>query len=213
MFEIIKVYIDNDSNLILKMNQIAFLFSIITVVLIIIIVYKNKKFYYKLKDYWIESIEIGNKSKIKIRPNIEDMQIAYKIYIELTTRKIGLPIDLKNDFILELYNSWHTFFGTVRELTKTIPVRKIQKSSGTKAIVNTAINVLNEGLRPHLTIWQAKFRKWYLVNSELSENNDKTPQEIQELYPHYDELVEDIKKVNVKLVDYRLALRQIAYRE
>lgn len=70
--------------------------------------------------------------KVKIAPNYQDMQIAYKLWIELSTRKIGLKIDLNNDVIIEIYNSWFEFFKITRELIKEIPISKIQNNDNTK---------------------------------------------------------------------------------
>lgn len=43
----------------------------------------------------IEEAEFGlGDQKITLRPNDLDRQIAYKIWVELSTRKIGLPINL-----------------------------------------------------------------------------------------------------------------------
>jgi hypothetical protein len=76
----------------------------------------------------------------------------------LSTRKIGLQIDLKQDVIVEIYDSWHNFFTITRELIKDIPVSKVQAPS-TRKIITLSVNLLNEGLRPHLTTWQARFRR------------------------------------------------------
>lgn len=55
-----------------------------------------------LKAYEIEQAEFGfGGQKVTIRPNIADIEIAYKTWIELNTRKIGLPIGLSQDVILE----------------------------------------------------------------------------------------------------------------
>lgn len=166
-----------------------------------------------LKKYFKHSLEIdeaelgiGN-SKIKIKPNYTDYQISYKIWVELSTRKIGLPIDFENDVIDEIYDSWYEFFRITRELIKDIPVQNYQKYQSTQDIVRIAVEVLNEGLRPHLTKWQAKYRKWLVQQNGSS--NDKTPQEIQRVYPQYDELVKDIENVNKSLMQYRMVMKEI----
>jgi len=111
-----------------------------------------KSFWRKVKAYEIDEAVIGiGDQKVKIKPNYQDMQIAYKLWVELSTRKIGLEIDLENDVIKEIYKSWYEFFKLTRELIKEIPVSKIRKDESTKELVRIAIEVLNEGLRPHLT--------------------------------------------------------------
>ena len=64
------------------------------------------------------------------------------------------------------------------------------------------IKTLNDGLRPHLTQWQAKFRRWYDIEIQKEENKDKTPQKIQSKYDEYESLVQDLKETNDKMVQF-----------
>ena len=88
--------------------------------------------------------------KLRLKPNLTDRQIAYAIWVELSTPKIGLPIDFDNDVISEIYDSWFNYFSVTRELIKGVPVNKFRNDS-TLQIINISIEVLNEGIRPHLT--------------------------------------------------------------
>ena len=69
--------------------------------------------------------------------------------------------------------------------------------------------MLNSGLRPHLTKWQAKYRHWY--NEETKNNTDESPQEIQKRYIDYSELIESIKETNTKLINYNNLMKTIAF--
>jgi hypothetical protein len=162
------------------------------------------------KDFEIDQAEIGTGTgKLRLRPNMTDRQVAYAIWVELSTRKIGLPIDFEHDVIAEIYNSWYEFFSVTRDLVKSIPVNKVRHSS-TQKIVKLSIEVLNEGLRPHLTMWQARFRRWY--ENELNKKNGDLvidPQEIQKSFPKYDELKTDMEKVNQRLISYRNHMRRL----
>lgn len=165
----------------------------------------------KAKIYEIDEAVIGiGSQKIKIKPNYEDLQMAYKLWVELSTRKIGLPIDLENDVIFEIYDSWYEFFKLTRNLIKEIPIAKIRKNKSTREIVQISIKILNVGLRPHLTKWQAKFRKWY-NNEFLKDGNKKlSPQQVQQKFPEYKILIEEICEVNKKLIKYKDILKEIA---
>lgn len=159
------------------------------------------------RDFEIDQAEVGvGTGKLTLRPNMTDRQVAYSIWVELSTRKIGLPIDFENDVIAEIFDSWHTFFTITREMIKSIPVSKVRHDS-TQKIVALSIEILNEGLRPHLTMWQARFRRWY--ETELSRaNKDEAidPQEIQRKYPRWAELKVDTDRVNQHLIAYRKKL-------
>jgi len=171
--------------------------------------FKNLKRVSKTYEIAEADIGIGNQ-RIKIKPNYQDMQIAYKLWVELSTRKIGLKIDFDNDVIYEIYNSWYEFFGITRDLIKDIPISKIRKDESTKNIVRIAIEVLNEGIRPHLTKWQAKYRKWFELVVKKEDNNKLSPQDIQKNYPKYKELTKEMGEVNQKLIKYREILSKLA---
>jgi hypothetical protein len=148
--------------------------------------------FFRLDSFEVDEAEFGiGNQKIKLKPNNLDAQIAYQIWVELSTRKIGIHIDKEKDVIDEVYNSWYKFFEVTRELIKEIPATKIKREE-TRGIIKLSIDVLNRGVRPHLTTWQAKYRRWYAIALDESENIGKTPQQIQQEYPQYDELLKDL---------------------
>ncbi|MEP2705022.1 MAG: hypothetical protein ABJZ83_03740 [Yoonia sp.] len=162
----------------------------------------------RVLDFEIDGAEVGiGDFKMAFKPNDTDRQIAYSIWVELSTRKIGLPIDLENDVISEVYDSWYSFFGVTRELVKTIPVSKVRHDS-TGKIIKLSIEVLNEGLRPHLTKWQARYIRWY--EHQTKEHSEKSPQQIQADFPDYDALSTDMLSVNKKLIRYREKMNELA---
>ena len=147
--------------------------------------------------------------KVKIRPSYEDVQVAHKAWVELATRKAGLPFDEENDVIVEIYDSWYELFREMRNLAKQIPAEKVRARRDTRELIRILVGALDKGLRPHLTRWQAKFRRWY--KTELGKYPDKSPQEIQKEYPEYQELVNDLRNVNEQLVQYTALIKRIAY--
>ena len=164
---------------------------------------------FSIRTFEIHEAEFGlGDQKIKLRPNNTDIQIAYQIWVELSTRKIGLKIDLENDVITEIYNSWYEFFSITRELAKKLPASKFRRKD-TQRIVQLSIDLLNEGIRPHLTKWQARFRRWYEYELQKSENTELTPQDIQRKFKHYDELTSEMIDVNNRLINYRNKMHEI----
>jgi len=155
----------------------------------------------------LNSAEIGiGDTRMSFSPNRTDRQIAYAIWVELSTRKIGLEIDPEHDVISEVYDSWYDFFGVTRSLIKEVPAHKL-RSKGTRAIVRASVQVLNEGLRPHLTRWQARYRRWY---ESVTPEDAREPQIIQQEFPKYEELVADLLGINSKLIKYRRAMYELA---
>lgn len=192
---------DKNFGLTLHVSTIAMVIVITVIALILLIrlfMFKQQLTYFELDE-----AEFGwGDQKIKFKPNDLDRTVAYKIWVELSTRKIGLPIDLDNDVIDEIYGSWYEFFSVTRELVKDIPVGKVRRDS-TQKIINLSIEVLNMGMRPHLTRWQARFRRWYAYQLTEDAKAAFHPQDIQRKFPEYDELVEDMLAINEKLMAYR----------
>lgn len=173
----------------------------VVAIIAIIAIYKIYTAFRSGKNFEIDSAKLGiGKNSITIKPNETDRQIAYSIWVELSTRKIGIPIDLNDDVVAEVYDSWYSFFGVTRELIKSIPISKVRKDS-TGKIIGLSIEVLNEGLRPHLTKWQARFRRWY--ESEMEGAKGEAPQDVQRRFQQFSELEDDLMEVNRALMLYR----------
>ena len=106
------------------------------------------------------------------------------------TRKVGLLFEEDKDVIVEVYNSWYSLFGIIRDLLKEIEPRK--KDKDLEKLENILVKTLNYGLRPHLTNWQAKYRRWYNQEIEKDTNNQLSPQEIQKKYKNPDGLDQNL---------------------
>jgi len=184
----------------------------LVVVLAIALVFVASKNRFALfrRNYEINQIELGiGSGKVTLKPNNVDLDVAYKLWVELMTRKLGLPYDQEHDVIVEIYDSWYEFFRLTRELVKSIPVSRIVQNESTQTLVAISIDVLNKALRPHLTKWQSKYRHWYDKELNKPENALKSPQEIQKAFPEYKSLVEDITKTNHHLVAYAKVLSDL----
>jgi len=177
----------------------------IGLVILLIILFFILKF--KRKNWWnVHEMEVEisgtPKATFKVKRNSENLYVANRIYIELTTRKAAIPIDEENDVIEEIYNSWYNLFQIIRDEIKTLPGEYLKDHDPTNALIGLTTNILNKGLRPHLTLYQARFRKWYEIEKEKAENKNLSPQEIQKKYPEYDELIKSMKEVNKMLMSF-----------
>jgi hypothetical protein len=144
-----------------------------------------------------------------ICPDTETRRVAHQAWVEIKSRKVGLPFEEGFDVIIEVYDSWYQLFGVLRDLAKSIPADRLQDCEDTRNLVSLLMRSLNEGLRPHLTKWQAKFRRWYETALASEDNKGKSPQEIQRLYPGYGELVADLCKVSAEFVQFADSLEKI----
>ena len=153
------------------------------------------------------NIEIGNIGNITLELNKEVSKIAHKTWVEIMTRKVGLTFEEDKDVIVEVYNSWYKLFEIIRELLKNVEPNK--KDENVETLENILIKTLNEGLRPHLTKWQAKFRRWYDIELKEEKNSKVSPQEIQKRYEEYDSLIVDLKNTNEKMVQFAQELKKL----
>lgn len=207
--ELFVFVIDRNLRAILTVDSILILGAVGFAVLTVLI-YLIRPGTSRWRSLEIDGARLGiGKQSITLRPNATDRQIAYRLWVELSTRKIGLPVDLNDDVVAEVYNSWYEFFSVTRQLVKEVPVSKLRRSD-TQKVVRLSIDVLNVGLRPHLTKWQARFRHWYRAALERDATSDLSPQQIQQTFPHYTELKTDLEAVNKRLIDYRDKMYELA---
>ncbi len=164
------------------------------------------------KKYSTDStdLELSSSPKIKFtfKRNTENLYIANRIYIELVTRKAALEIDEKNDVIDDIYESWYELFQIIREEIKNVPGSFLRKHKPTEELIGLTTEILNVGLRPHLTLYQAKFRKWYKEQKDDPKNKNISPQDIQKDFDDFGKLIDDMKKVNRILIKYANELKR-----
>jgi hypothetical protein len=133
--------------------------------------------------------------------------LAWKLYVQLTTRKAALPFDDGHDLIVEVYESLFDLFSTTRDLILELPSDQFQVRDGLASLM---LRVQKDGVRPHLTRWQADFRWWWERATNSRRNRGRSPQEIQRQYPRYSELVSDLQRTNVELSKFADELLDIA---
>jgi hypothetical protein len=200
--DLFKLYLDDNCNIVINISIWLIIISIILIFIYLIWIRKKMRFGLVKVD-----IKLGNVGSVEFRPNKNDIQIAHRIWTELVTRKAAIPIDKENDIIEEIYDSWYAMFQKIREFIGDIPADLIRHNKSTKEIVRIATQTLNNGLRPHLTKWQARFRTWSTAKKDKL--MDMTPQDFQKDYPEYEDLIEDLMLVNEQLIQYAQELKKI----
>ncbi|MDA8163045.1 MAG: hypothetical protein M0022_09125 [Desulfobacteraceae bacterium] len=173
------------------------------IIFLLLAIYVKRNFSKWFRWHEME-IEISGTPKVafKVERNNENLYIANRIYIELTTRKAAIPVDENKDVIEEVYDSWYKLFGIIRDEIKSLPGEYLREHDPTSALLGLTRKILNEALRPHLTEYQAKFRRWLEIQKTNPKNKDKSPQELQREYPDFENLVKSMKEVNKILIAY-----------
>jgi len=148
-----------------------------------------------------KNVSLENVKNLEVNRSSEIKMFAKRIYIELITRKVAIPIDEDSDVVEEIYNSWYRLFCIIRDELKTLPVDYLNDIENPESVVGLTMKILNEALRPHLTEYQAKYRDWLDTAKRNPKNKDITPQELQKKYPNYEALMESMKQVNKSLIN------------
>ena len=145
----------------------------------------------------------------RIERNRQTAELAHEAYVELVTRKAALEFEEDDDVLTEIYDSWYALFGEIRRLTRQIDADDIAGNPDLRRLHDLLIAVLNQGLRPHLTQWHARFRRWYAAETEA--RRDASPQEIQRAFPGYEELVVSLRVANQLLIKLAAELKKLSH--
>lgn len=171
---------------------------------------------YRRRRYPSYSVSIGLPFNLGSRTydtTPRDRIVAWKLYVQLATRKAALPFDEKYDLISDVYDSLFALFGVTRDLLLELPPHEFEREEGVAPLL---LRVINDGLRPHLTQWQSAYRAWWEDAIKAEGNGGKPPQEVQRQYPLYQKLVSDLKRTNTelsKLADDLLTIARAARRK
>jgi hypothetical protein len=138
-------------------------------------------------------------------------KVAHNAWVEISSRKGAIPFDPDYDVIVEVYNSWYELFRALRDLAKSIPPDAVRANGDAAVLAEVLLNALNRGLRPHLTRWQARFRRWYEANQNNERFASMTPQEVQRQFPDYRALLADLERINAGMIEFTEELRRIAH--
>jgi hypothetical protein len=137
----------------------------------------------------------------------KDRIAAWRLHVQLVTRKAALPFDPNEDVIADVLASLHELFHVTRDLLLEMSPANSGDQHGVAGLIT---RVLNMGVRPTLTRWHAGFRRWWDSAVQLPANADRSPQDIQRDYPRYAELVTDIGRMNIELSKFSDELALIA---
>jgi hypothetical protein len=129
----------------------------------------------------------------------QDRELAWKMYVQLKTRKAALPFDDEHDTISDVLDSLYEIFSVARDLLSDA---RPHHGQAHRSIADFILRVLNDGIRPNLTRWNSRYRKWWEPALAAESNKGKSPQELQRDFPQYEALVRDIKTMNSELSKY-----------
>lgn len=136
-----------------------------------------------------------------------DRLAAWRIYTQLSTRIAATDFNEEYDSALLVHGSLHKVFELIREEIASIPVERFKKDRSAN-VVKFYMDILNEGIRPHLSKWHIPLSK-FVENEEKSHPNQSIL-EIEKRFPNRKELIDSIKAMNKRMKWYSEELLKIA---
>lgn len=155
-------------------------------------------------------IELGIPNIGKIsgtwKPDVEEQQAAWELYIELITRVSVAELQPDEGILREGLSSLYSIFTTTRDiLRKYGPSVARTKNGSDVSFGSLAIHVLNLVLRPILSKWHP-----LLLDYEHTRNSSVSAFEHERRWDRAVELRKALNDVRLVLVDYTNILAQVA---
>lgn len=131
--------------------------------------------------------------------NAEYRRVAWKLFVETSTRVSTQPLGTEEGHLREALNSLHGLFDTTRELLKSMePSPKNQSNSSTVEMF--AIDMLNKELRPFLAKWHPLLKAFEQQYSDRQERE----------WDQNHECREELEKLREQLLEYARGFGQLA---
>lgn len=157
-----------------------------------------------------ENGESGTHARDQAEREAASRKIAYKVWWELTTRKIARGLDEEHDLLSEVYDSWYAAFRLIRDHVRELPVGARENQPVTLQVMSMTTSLLNDVMRPHLSRWQAEFRAWRSLPETLAKHRKLRPQSTDRKFPHYAELLADLRLTNGRVKEIERKLHALA---
>ncbi|MEV4804295.1 hypothetical protein AB0K18_30190 [Nonomuraea sp. NPDC049421] len=106
-------------------------------------------------------------SELTFVVNNESRDVAWKLFVETTTRVSTQPLDDDQGLTREALSSLYGLFATVRDTLKAS--RPSVSAPGGQTVEQLAIAMLNKELRPFLSKWHPRLREFEQAHPEAPE--------------------------------------------
>lgn len=155
-------------------------------------VYKSIVIRLRVEDWRLEEVEI---SGVKFTSGGTQRRVAWRLFVETTTRVATQPIQDHTGHVSEALASLHHLFGLTRQVLAEM--EPTPTASG-ETIETYALDMLNSDLRPFLA-------KWHPLWEEFEKNGDKST-----VWPRQAEFWTELKALQRKIESRARGLAHIA---
>jgi hypothetical protein len=139
-------------------------------------------------------------------PDDDERRAAWELYVELSTRIATVPREPDTGLAREALNSLYSLFGATREILRRYGPGVAQpKGDGSASFGTLAVTVLNDGLRPLLSVWHP-----LLLDREDQRPPEVTRVEWEQSWERIDELRDALVEVRQTVSQYARLLAEVA---
>jgi hypothetical protein len=159
----------------------------------------------------VDRVEIGlNLGLLSVKgawkPNDQERDAAWELYVELVTRIAVVPLREGEGLVREALNSFYSLFEIIRGiLRKYGPVLAQPRPDGEYSFGELAVLVLNFEVRPLLARWHPALLDW-----EHQRPADRSGVAHEDSWEHAARLRSQIEQTRTRLVSYADLLADVA---
>lgn len=104
------------------------------------------------------TVSVPQFSELRFAVTRNNELVAWRLFVEATTRVASQPMDEGNGIVREVLSSFYVLFQIVRQvLAEAHPSRH---TGGKPTIEHLAIAMLNNEMRPFMSKWHARLAQW-----------------------------------------------------
>lgn len=138
----------------------------------------------------------------ELEPDYAEQQVAWILYVELSTRVSLHPLDPEHGLLRESLSSLHSIFTTTRTVLREAGPHVAGHPQSVGAV---ALRVLNQGLRPFLSKWHPLLSEW-----EGTKMDGESAIEHERRWQRTREMRTELSTLSTNLQVYALALAKIS---
>jgi hypothetical protein len=135
--------------------------------------------------------------EMKFAINLEYRRVAWKLFVETLTRISTQPLGTEDGSLREALTSLYSLFGATRELLKNMPPSKAASKITVELL---AIRMLNQEIRPFLSKWHVRLKRFEAVQPSAEESG----------WPQNEECRRELERLRTSLMGYTKAFGRLA---
>ena len=135
--------------------------------------------------------------EMKFAINLEYRRVAWKLFVETLTRVSSQPLGTEDGSLREALTSLYSLFSATRELLKNMPP---SKPASKVTVEMLAMKMLNQEIRPFLSKWHVRLKKFEATNPGVEESE----------WSQNEECRKELESLRTRLMDYTKAFGELA---